>query len=148
MCSQQSIHTFFHHRVLGDSRFRQIYSANHLSFLQHSDHEATSLETLLGSPLVVNGRNHQSLQYHLDRDSQVLVPERVGGLDSLLILFGFDDGQGGNFMVSRASSPPSMLYVDYEVVGYHTHFLDLAKPIYQDGFFNVAYADVLYGDVT
>ena len=50
-------------------------------------------------------------------------------------------------MVSRASSPPSTLYMGYEVAGYHTPFLDLAKPVYQDGIFSVAYVDILYGGV-
>ena len=107
-----------------------------------------SLEDFLGSPLIINGQSHQSLRYHLNRASRVLDPDRVGGLQSLPTAFGLGDGHGGNVMVSSASSPPSMLYVDYEVAGQHTPFLDLAKPIYQDGFFNIAYADVLYGDLT
>jgi len=100
-----------------------------------------NLETFLDSPLVINGQSHQSLRHHLNRASQVLDPEKVRGLSSLPIAFGFGDGHGGNVMVSSASSPPSMLYVDYEVAGHHTPFLDLAKPIYQDGFFNTSYAN-------
>ena len=47
-------------------------------------------------------------------------------------------------MVSLDIDAPYLLYVDYEVTGYHTPFLDLAKPIYMDGFFNAAYADLMY----
>ena len=49
-------------------------------------------------------------------------------------------------MVSLGNDPPSLLYIDYEVTGFHT-CLDLAKPIYLDGFFNAAYADLLYDNI-
>ena len=148
VCSQQRIHAFFHHRLRDNCRFQAFYGGNHPSFLQHTTREIKNLEAFLDSPLVINGQSHQSLQYHLNRASRVLDPDKVGGLKSLPIAFGFGDGHGGNVMVSNASSPPSILYVDYEVAGHHTPFLDLAKPIYQDGFFNIAYADVLYDDLT
>jgi len=148
LCSQQRIHAFFHQRLLGNSRFQRFYGGDRPSFLQHTAHAAMNLETFLDSPLVINGQSHQSLRHHLNRASQVLDPEKVRGLSSLPIAFGFGDRHGGNVMVSSASSPPSMLYVDYEVAGHHTPFLDLAKPIYQDGVFNTSYANVLYGDLT
>ena len=148
VCSQQPIHTFFHHRLKGNSRFQSFYGSNHPSFLQYTAPKAMNINDFLGSPLVINGQSHHPLRYHLNRASKVLDPEKVGGLQSLPIAFGFGDGHGGNIMVSSTGTPPSMLYVDYEVAGHHSPFLDLAKPIYQDGFFNIAYADVLYSDLT
>lgn len=69
-------------------------------------------------------------------------------LNLLPTAFGLGDGHGGNVMVSTKSTVPSILYVDYEIAGTHTPFLDLAKPIYQDEFFDVAYADFLHDDLT
>ncbi|KAL9126119.1 MAG: hypothetical protein Q9217_004780 [Psora testacea] len=148
ICSQQRIHAFFHYRLQKNSGFQRFYGGDNPSFLQHTGREAMNLEVFLDSPVIINGQSHQSLRYYLNRASRVLDPDRVGGLNTLPIAFGFGDGHGGNVMVSSASSPPSMLYVDYEVAGHHPPFLDLAKPIYQDGFFDIAYADVLYGDLT
>ena len=51
-------------------------------------------------------------------------------------------------MVSKDSTPRQILYVDYVTAGMHTPFLDMIKPIYLDGFFEVAYADLLYDDLT
>ena len=36
-----------------------------------------------------------------------------------------------------------LLYVDYDAAGYHSVMLDLAKPFYNDIFFEVLYADMI-----
>jgi hypothetical protein len=144
ICSQQSIHTFFPHRLHGSTRFHYLYDEGHPSFLQLAAREAMSLDDFLDYPPVINGQSHRSLRYHSNRASRVLDPDKVGGLGSPPIALRFGDGHGGNIMISSAGSPLSMLYVDYEVAGHHIPFLDLAKPIYQDEFFNIAYADLLY----
>ncbi len=107
-----------------------------------------SLDAFSDLPIVINGRSYHDLRHHLGRALQILDPHRVGGLNLLTTAFGLGDGHGGNVMVSTESTVPSILYVDYEVAGTHTPFLDLAKPIYQDGFFDVAYADFLHDDLT
>ena len=102
------------------------------------------MDELLDIPISIKSQGYGSLRRYFDRASHVLDPQQSTGLPSLPCAFGFGDGHGGNVMVTLDSDAPSLLYVDYEVTGWHTPFLDLAKPIYLDGFFNAAYADLLY----
>jgi hypothetical protein len=51
-------------------------------------------------------------------------------------------------MVTEDDVSPEMKYLDYEVSGFHCPFLDMGKSIYNDGFFNVLYADLLCDDIT
>jgi hypothetical protein len=51
-------------------------------------------------------------------------------------------------MVTDDNVSPRMMYLDYEVSGIHCPFLDMSKSIYNDGFFNVLYADLLCDDIT
>lgn len=142
-CPKQKIHTFYHKRLQNHRRLWEFYGSCSPSFLESAANDYVSLEDFLGLPISIKGQSYGCLRHHLDRATQVLDPERPAGLQSLPCAFGFGDGHEGNVMVSLDSSPPSLLYTDYEVAGYHTPFLDLAKPIYLDGFFNAAYADLL-----
>lgn len=146
-CSEQNIHTLYYKRLQHHRRFQEFYGTCSPSFLEGALSGNMSLEHFLDIPIKINGQSHGTLRYHLDRATHILDPERPAGLQSLPYAFGFGDGHGGNVMVSLDKNPPSLLYIDYEVTGYHTPFLDLAKPIYLDGFFNAAYADLLYDDL-
>ncbi len=42
-----------------------------------------------------------------------------------------------------SNSCREVLYIDYEVAGFHSLVLDMAKPLYNDVYFNIFYADVL-----
>lgn len=143
-CSKQKIHTFYHKGLQNHRRLWEFYGSCSPSFLESAANDYVSLEDFLGLPISIKGQSYGCLRHHLDRATEVLDLERPAGLQSLPCAFGFGDGHGGNVMVSLDRSPPSLLYTDYEVAGYHTPFLDLAKPIYLDGFFNAAYADLLY----
>lgn len=107
-----------------------------------------SLNAFSHLPMIINGQRYQTLWHHLERALRILDPHKVGELNLLPTAFGLGDGHGGNIMVSTKSIVPSILYVDYEVAGSHAPFLDLAKPIYQDGFFDVAHEDFLHDDLT
>ena len=144
-CSEQRIHTFYHKRLQHHRRFRDFYGTCDPRFLEGALDGDLSLENFLDMPISVNGKSHGTLRHRLDCATHILDQERPGGIQSLPSAFGFGDGHGGNVMISSDPNPPSLLYIDYEVTGYHTPFLDLAKPIYLDGFFNAAYADILYG---
>ena len=146
-CSQQHIHRFFHERLRENVRFRQFYGAHSPRLLQCLTPGGMSIEHFLDLALIINGRDYQNLRHHLSSAMHVLDPRKPNGLSSLPVAFGFGDGHGGNVMVSLGNNPAKILYLDYEVAGYHTPFLDFAKPIYMDGFFNVAYADLLYPDI-
>ena len=143
-CSKQKIHSFYHERLLQNRRFKKFYGACSFSSLGGTLGCCMPFEEILDIPISINGQCHGTLRHQLDRATLVLDPHRTEGLQSLLFAFGFGDGHGGNVMISSDIDSPSLLYVDYEVTGYHTPFLDMAKPIYMDGFFNAAYADVMY----
>ena len=147
-CAQQHIHSFFHYRLLGNRRLQQFYGEELPRLFPQTAHGTMSLDAFSEFPIIINGQSYQNLRHYLERALQILDPHRVGGLNLLPTAFGMGDGHGGNVMVSTTSTVPSILYVDYEVAGTHTPFLDLAKPIYQDGFFDVAYADFLHDDLT
>lgn len=62
------------------------------------------------------------------------------------IAFGLGDAHGANIIISPSSSPDNsrdIIYVDHEVAGFHPILLDLAKPFYNDIFFETLYADIL-----
>ena len=133
-CARQRIYSFFHHRLLGNRRLQQFYGVEHPGLFPQTAHGTMSLDAFSDLPIVINGRSYHNLRHHLGRALQILDPHRVGGLNLLPTTFGMGDGHGGNVMVSTESTTPSILYVDYEIAGTHTTFLDLAKPIYQDDF--------------
>lgn len=50
-------------------------------------------------------------------------------------------------MISDETGPNEqreLLYIDYEVAGYHSVMLDVAKPLYLDIFFEMLYADHIH----
>ena len=146
--AEQRIHSFFHYRLLENVRLQQFYGEGNPCLFPQTAHGVMSLDAFSDLPMTINGQSYQNLRHYLECALQVLDPHRVGGLNLLPTAFGLGDGHGGNVMVSMTSMVPSILYVDYEVAGTHTPFLDLTKPIYQDGFFDVAYADFLHDDLT
>lgn len=143
-CPGQQIHRFYHERLLHNRRLKEFYGACSFSSPDGNLGCCMRFNELLDIPISINGQSHGTLRHQLDRATQLLDPHRVEGLQSLPNAFGFGDGHGGNIMVYLDIESPSLLYVDYEVSGYHTPFLDLANPIYLDGFFNAVYADPAY----
>ncbi|KAF2630905.1 hypothetical protein BU25DRAFT_455960 [Macroventuria anomochaeta] len=103
----------------------------------------------LNMPLTINGTIHSPLQHHyLDQAERVLDPGATACLSSLLTAFGLGDGHGRNVLVTEDYISPGMMHLDYEVYGSHCPLLDMAKSIYNDGFFNVLYSDLLCDDLT
>ena len=143
-CSAQEIHSFYSRRLQHNRRFFAFYGTCQPSFLNASPTGSISLEDFLDIPISINHRSYGTLRRTFDRATRILDPERSAGLQSLPCAFGLGDGHGGNVMTTLDSNPTALLYIDYEMAGYHSPFLDMAKPIYLDGFFNAAYADILY----
>ncbi|OAL68878.1 hypothetical protein A7D00_7133 [Trichophyton violaceum] len=109
---------------------------------------ATSVSHFLSTPLIINGALHLPLRHYLDHAQHILSPHARGGLESLPIAFGLGDGHGGNIMVNKDNFPAKFIHIDYEVSGFHCPFLDMAKALYNDGFFNVLYGDLLCQGIT
>ncbi|KFH44376.1 hypothetical protein ACRE_048050 [Hapsidospora chrysogenum ATCC 11550] len=51
-------------------------------------------------------------------------------------------------VVEPSSKPAEIMHIDYEVSGAHCLFVDMAKAIYNDGFFNAFYGDLLSNNLT
>ncbi|KAJ2903744.1 hypothetical protein MKZ38_009396 [Zalerion maritima] len=143
-CADQRIHRFYYERLRFDSRLNEFYlEAPRYGF----GGRQVSISDIVNMPLVINGASHPPLRHYLDRAEAILNPHTPGGVRDLPVAFGLGDGHGGNLMVAH-DSYPDILYIDYEVSGFHCPFLDMAKSIYNDGFFNVLYGDLLCDDIT
>ncbi|KAL9110333.1 MAG: hypothetical protein Q9227_005064 [Pyrenula ochraceoflavens] len=145
---KQRIHRFYFERLKSDVRFLEFYSETCPKVLGIHHLREMTTSRFLELPLIINGVAYSPLRHYLDRAEEFLNPEALDGLNSLPKAFGLGDGHGGNLMVTEDCACPKMMYLDYEVSGSHCPFLDMAKPIYGDGFFNVLYADLLCDDVS
>lgn len=146
-CAGQRIHRFYFKRLEYNVRFFEFYSEWILQALGVQQPKGLTTSAFLELPLVINGVSRGPLRYYLDHARRVLDPRESGVLSTLPVAFGLGDGHGGNLMVTQENTP-HMMYIDYEVSGVHCPFLDMAKSIYNDAFFNVLYTDLLCDDVS
>lgn len=134
--SKQPIHRFFHGRVVDNARFREFY---HDGVQVHQ--QLIPLRSFLRIPFEINKVLYPSLN-EISRSAAVaLSPSAVASCPTV---FGLGDAHGANILISDKRGPNhrrELLYIDYEVAGYHSVMLDLAKPFYNDIFFQMLYAD-------
>lgn len=136
----QPIHRFFYSRLINDVRFSHLYGDS-LSIGGGS----LSAAKLLEKRWKVNGVIYPSLGALFELAIGELHPSSVQNA-SCPIVFGLGDAHGGNVMIGdnvSLNNGRHILYVDYEVAGFHPIMLDLAKPLYNDVFFSTLYMDVL-----
>ena len=136
----QPIHRFFHSRLFENARLRELYGD---SF--NIGGNALSMVEFLEIPWKVNGEVYPSLGELFCTASEVVHPDSRQST-SCPIVFGLGDTHGANIMISSrvsANGAHEILYVDYEVAGFHPVMQDLAKPLYNDVFFETLYMDVL-----
>ncbi|RAQ98581.1 haloacid dehalogenase domain-containing protein hydrolase [Stemphylium lycopersici] len=124
-CAQQKIHRFYHGRLESDSRFLKFYSEQCLDVLGIRLPKQVNTLSFLNMPLKINGTSYPPLRHYLDQAKRVLDPSATGCLSSLSEAFGLGDGHGGNVMVTEDHVSPRMMYLDYEVSGFHCPFLDM-----------------------
>ena len=136
---EQPIHRFYYARLVNNTRFDEFYSAGidvHGHFLP--------MRSFLDMPFKVNGVSYPSFGQIFRDATRLLHPTATSSCPSV---FGLGDSHGANIMVSDKDGPDNrreLLYIDYEVAGYHSVMLDLAKPFYLDVFFEMLYADHVY----
>ena len=138
--AKQPIHHFFHSRLIQNARFREFYGD---SF--NIGGKSLSMVEFLEIPWKVNGVVYPSLGELFCTAIDVLHPSSRQSI-SCPIVFGLGDAHGANNMISSHVSPNGareVLYVDYEAAGFHPIMLDLAKPFYNDVFFDTLYMDIL-----
>ncbi|KAI0077487.1 hypothetical protein K474DRAFT_1690820 [Panus rudis PR-1116 ss-1] len=137
-----AIHQFFGERIRGDTRMRQFYGDGlkwdsvHLSYLE-----------LMATNICINGVHVSSLSSIFRQAEQVI--EDISKVPHVQII-GHGDLHGGNVMLRCADAAREqrgdmthILYVDYDTVGHHSPWFDVAKPLYNDCFFPYFYADHL-----
>lgn len=140
---------FYIHRLKLDKRINVFYGSGSPSFLNVRPNENIPLRMFLEMEIVLNGNPYPPLRTLLDKALQVLDPK--GKMGFLPTAFGLGDSHGGNVLINENNNDincPRILYVDYEAAGFHTPFLDMAKPLYLDGFFDILYADLMHENLT
>jgi len=138
--SEEGIQRFFRSRVADETRFTEFYRNGFYTSGKH-----TPMEKFLTLPWKVNGVVYPSLRTLFHSALEVLHPQSTQ-MQTCPIAFGLGDAHGANVMISSNLSPDNsreIMYVDHEVAGFHAIMLDLAKPFYNDIFFETLYADIL-----
>lgn len=136
----QPIHQYFHSRSVQNARFREFYGDS-----LHIDGKMLPMVDFLKLPWKVNGTVYPSLSELFRIATDMVHPDSSQSM-SCPVVFGLGDAHGANVMIANEVSPNNgreILYVDYEVAGFHTNMLDLAKPLYVDVFFDTLYMDIL-----
>lgn len=129
------IDRFYHTRLIGHARFKELYADG-----VEIHGRVLSLASFLSMRLKVNGHLYPSFGEISLKGVRVLHPEATSSCQA----FGRGDAHGANVLVSdtrESNNRRELLYVDYDTAGYHLVMLDLAKPFYNDVFFEILYAD-------
>lgn len=136
--AQQPIHRFYHDRLVENTRLGEIYSSG------IRIHDRTlPVMSFIDILFQVNGVSYPSLKQICQAAPCILDPTTASSCPSV---FGLGGAHGGNTMIANKTGlngSRELLYVDYEVAGYHSVMLDLAKPFLNDIFFEELYADVI-----
>ncbi|KAK2763740.1 hypothetical protein FQN54_009356 [Arachnomyces sp. PD_36] len=146
----RGIHRFFYHRLHGNRRIDEFYNNGDVEFLRTPSGSRLPLSSFLSLPITINGVSYGSLQSNLNRAETYLHPQ-APHFQLLPTAFGLGDGHGGNVMANvpnRQRGAATLRYIDYEVAGFHSPYIDMAKPMYNDNFFAALYADLLADDIT
>lgn len=125
------IHDLFYGRLVG-GRLREFYGSYGASLGK----EETPFSELLNLTPIINRMRYPSLGESLRVAIENLDPERLAGGP---LVCGLGDAHSGNIM--HGDSPDDYLYVDYEFAGFHSPYLDVAKPLYNDVSFDLFYSD-------
>ncbi|KAL8355785.1 hypothetical protein RB601_001201 [Gaeumannomyces tritici] len=136
----EGIQRFLRSRVADDARFTEFYRDGF-----YISGKSIPMEKFLALPWKVNGAVYPSLRTLFRNALEVLHPQSTQ-MQTCPIAFGLGDAHGANVMISPSSSPDNsreIIYLDHEVAGFHAILLDLAKPFYNDIFFETLYADIL-----
>ncbi|KAL8847764.1 MAG: hypothetical protein Q9221_007212 [Calogaya cf. arnoldii] len=137
--AEQPIHRFFYFRLEQNVRFLQFYQ----TFIPIG--QDLSVTEFLQIPWRINGILYPSLGSLFQIATKLLHPRSPKSI-SCPTSFGLGDAHGANIMISNnvsRNNSREILYIDYEVAGIHPIMLDLAKPFYNDVFFDVLYMDIL-----
>ncbi|KAG1724505.1 uncharacterized protein EDB91DRAFT_140289 [Suillus paluster] len=132
------IHKFYYDRLHNDVKFTKHYYPTTPGF---SGDNAVQFDDFIALPWKIDGVEYPPLQESFRKAERILDPHGQI-LPKLWACLGLGDSHGGNVMISPKKQDPAIYFIDYEAAGHHSPFLDLAKPLYLDGFFSVMYHDI------
>lgn len=141
-----TIHRLFYERLVNNECLRNFYGNGISVPCEFSKTRYLTFEELLSKDLNVNGKQYGSLNEILEKAEKLLSPS---SFINQLVIFGLGDAHSSNVLVSsgiQSNSIRDILYMNYEVAGYHSPLLDLANYFYYDVFFNILYADKVFSD--
>ncbi|GAP91698.1 putative haloacid dehalogenase domain protein hydrolase [Rosellinia necatrix] len=137
--SCQNLHRFFHSRLVDDTRLCEFYGST-IQLLG----EPIPVKKFLEMPWVINGKRYPTLRRSFDTALAILSPTALQA-SCCPVAFGLGDAHGGNVMIQskyQQNNSRGIVFIDYEVAGFHPVMLDLAKPVYNDVFFETLYLDL------
>ncbi|KAF8901039.1 hypothetical protein CPB84DRAFT_1847020 [Gymnopilus junonius] len=135
--SETNIQQFFCDRILDGQRLCFLYPLGlTLGGMSYT------VDQILSWSVRVNGKHYSCLATTFKEALALLSIEDI-------TVIGLGDGHGGNVLVGEKgdSSAEALRYIDYEAAGRHSPWLDMAKPIYNDVFYSIFYADLLGRDL-
>ncbi|KAI0805797.1 hypothetical protein GGR55DRAFT_653484 [Xylaria sp. FL0064] len=131
-----NIQRFFHDRLLNDRRMQEYYGQGITL-----GGETVPLDKLLSLRWRINGKLYPSLREAFDEARDIISPDSAQMISCPLI-FGLGDAHGGNVMINQSNAKggtSDVLFIDYEVAGFHLIMLDLSKLLYNDLFYETLY---------
>ena len=119
-----------------NARFREYYQAG-----VDIHNQILPMSTFCDLQFCINGTVFPSVN-EISQATTTILDTAI--LSSFPTVFGLGDTHGTNIIIGDTVQPNSsrdLLYIDYEVAGYHSALLGLAKPFHHDVFFEMLYAD-------
>ncbi|KAI1352180.1 hypothetical protein F5Y01DRAFT_324609 [Xylaria sp. FL0043] len=131
-----NIQRFFHDRLLNDRRMEEHYGQG-----MTLGGKTVPLDKLLSLRWCINGELYPSLREAFDEARDIIAPDSAQMISCPLV-FGLGDAHGGNVMINQSNAKggtSDVLFIDYEVAGFHPIMLDLSKLLYNDLFYETLY---------
>ncbi len=138
---KQLIHRFYHGRLHMDRQATAFYGTEAPEFFHTDQNKRLTLQEFMMLPIIINGQRLGSLSQCCRRAEGILDPAGQYLCNSSVAV-GFGDGHGGNVMTTHEPDG-GIRFIDYEVSGWHSPVLDMAKPLYNDALFSVLYRELL-----
>lgn len=129
------VHRFFYDRVKTGKRIEDFYGESVVI-----DKQLIPFSVFTAAPIIVNNKTYPSINELLNQTQTILCPQ----VCRELTMFGLRDCHGGNVMIGKtvkSNNNREILYI--EMTDFHSLMLDMTKPLYNDVYFNIFYADVL-----
>lgn len=128
------IHDVFFGRLTSD-RYHKYYDNLELEL---PNDDKISFKEFARLKLIINDIEYPCIAETIKYATEILDPKR---LESKEMVCGLGDSHSGNIMCSH--NLDDYQYIDYELSGFHSPYLDISKQIYYDTSYEIIYSDKL-----